>query len=956
MFTYGSSEDGGYTSGSQFTHDGGHTSGYVSHVSRQSQATRRMNREDEYQMTPEQRRERERLRRKRLKAASRDVRERGQEQYPVSKKEAEYAQAQDRRDKASMDVPESREEDERLQKSIAQRHSENTMSAWTLHSPQTTPSTTPKKPRNPSRKGQEDLRKRLEKRRAKDWRDKASMDVPDRDEQLRLKAAARDVRSFGQELHQVSKKESQYAAEEQRKHDASGHVPEFRSFEEQQQMEFAKAMEDRKRKKRASRDVRERGQELHQVSKKELQYAADEEARREKSDPSLAGLAGKAAMAVGHLGAKGLWEAAKLGVRGTIGGVKLGYHMATGAKGEGWFERLGKYFKPEAALTKLQESGESGMSDTEVDRRYFTKQIKIAHEHVELLRQILVGGKTSYSQKQMENIAGVARDSGITWTVKELVQKMQINPQRFVADLGRMIQEQWLPHLQDKMDPTGLKGDVFKRPKTTVAALKDIKGVAEKMKLDTIQQHSRRVAAMQTALGKLEEQLKNGNDITSGLTQVMTGLIPDPEKYIEKNTQAGTLRELRNILREDIMSLERDADLAHKKASAATEPPGSPGPGERLMIKGGRPFSPKEQLAQHKIDVQKRQIAKMKKAGARGFSGTKEFAESPGDFLDAASQQKQARLETISESQRERRRQDRTDPRQVTTGKKTRRRRPLKPVEYSPTPQRAGGKKRFTEGGPQEGGGKNLFPAQRQTGQGGRGRGGPRPSPRGRSGGRGTVGPSQPDQAAIDADWRGAGFRSQGYETQETMPAGGDDKKEEGEKLMLKKFSTAVYKKLIKEGMMRRQRPQQPVVMSNVPRVLTVPTPMPMPIPSSGEPVPKKKASDAAKVIIKQTVTQRVGETKARRKKADTKTILRKQYNKLKKSVSKDIRKRKALEYSKALKNLSGTKSEKASRRKAIKNTLQKKLNSILAKMPSSAKKDSKELNKMIREIKRLKW
>ena len=83
---------------------------------------------------------------------------------------------------------------------------------------------------------------------------------------------------------------------------------------------------------------------------------------------------------------------------------------------------------------------------------------------------------------------------------------------------------------------------------------------------------------------------------------------------------------------------------------------------------------------------------------------------------------------------------------------------------------------------------------------------------------------------------------------------------------------------------------------------------------------------------------------------------MRKKYNALKKNVSKDFRKRKSLEYKKAVKLLTGTSSEKSTRRKAIKDILQKKLNSILAKMPSVAKKDSKEITKMIGEIKKLKW
>ena len=95
---------------------------------------------------------------------------------------------------------------------------------------------------------------------------------------------------------------------------------------------------------------------------------------------------------------------------------------------------------------------------------------------------------------------------------------------------------------------------------------------------------------------------------------------------------------------------------------------------------------------------------------------------------------------------------------------------------------------------------------------------------------------------------------------------------------------------------------------------------------------------------------------KSRRKKTDTKSILRKQYNTLKKKYSKEFRKQKQIDFKKLIKQLAGTKSEKATRRKAIKENLHKKLKTILSKMPSPAQKDSKVLQKMIAEIKQLRW
>jgi len=166
---------------------------------------------------------------------------------------------------------------------------------------------------------------------------------------------------------------------------------------------------------------------------------------------------------------------------------------------------------------------------------------------------------------------------------------------------------------------------------------------------------------------------------------------------------------------------------------------------------------------------------------------------------------------------------------------------------------------------------------------------------------------------------------------------------------MLAEFADAVFKRI---GAARP--PVYPQQVQQVPQVLTVPIPMPMGV--AGRPLEKKKPEDLAKVIIKQTVKQEVGTRKARRRKADTKGLLRKQYNKLKKASSKEFRKRRSEEYQKMIKELSGTKSEKVARRKTIKATLQKRLKLVLAKMPSATKKDAAQLDKMIREIKKLKW
>lgn len=188
-------------------------------------------------------------------------------------------------------------------------------------------------------------------------------------------------------------------------------------------------------------------------------------------------------------------------------------------------------------------------------------------------------------------------------------------------------------------------------------------------------------------------------------------------------------------------------------------------------------------------------------------------------------------------------------------------------------------------------------------------------------------------------------------------PCGGPDVEtdverpsDEEQKAWLDKISESVFQRMRRGQPQRRERPVAPAQQS-------IPFPIPVPIGQQApHAAPAKKPVDAAKIIIKQTVKQQVGKLRARKKATNTVAQLRKKYNKLKKERTRAFRKQKSSDYKKQSRTLKGTKTEKSKKRKNIKDALQKKLKAVLSKMKTASKKDSKELDLMINELKRLKW
>jgi len=236
-------------------------------------------------------------------------------------------------------------------------------------------------------------------------------------------------------------------------------------------------------------------------------------------------------------------------------------------------------------------------------------------------------------------------------------------------------------------------------------------------------------------------------------------------------------------------------------------------------------------------------------------------------------------------------------------------------------------------------------PAPQQGG--GRGQGGGL-----RHGGRGAPRqPRQPTDAEIDAHWRAAGYELRSQESQEesqgyeTLPERQPRRERRRKKHSLEEIATAVFEKV------KLARGHAPV-----PVQMPMPYPMPMPMPIPSQEQGAKKAKDDAKIIIKQTVRQEVNIKKARKRATNTVAKLRKEYNIMKKTAKKDFRKLRSLEYKKRTKELKGTKSEKAAKRKSIQQYLQKKLKGVFDKMTTSVRKDSKQLDKMISDLRKLKW
>lgn len=165
--------------------------------------------------------------------------------------------------------------------------------------------------------------------------------------------------------------------------------------------------------------------------------------------------------------------------------------------------------------------------------------------------------------------------------------------------------------------------------------------------------------------------------------------------------------------------------------------------------------------------------------------------------------------------------------------------------------------------------------------------------------------------------------------------------------------------RVVEKAMRRHKRSQSgqaPIIIQSAPAPV-----VPIPMQSVGVPE-KAPAKERANIIIKQIAKQQVNVKKGRKraaKTADKATISkkRKEYNDLKKSLKSKFSALKKDFYKKENEKIKKlTKKERAPARKKLRTQLSLKLKQLLKSMPSVGRKKFEAIEKLILQIKKLRW
>lgn len=183
--------------------------------------------------------------------------------------------------------------------------------------------------------------------------------------------------------------------------------------------------------------------------------------RKHERKATLSELTGILTEGAFRLAGGGLKAIAKGGLAAVVGTAKLAWHLSKKEKGEGWFQRVGKFFVPEEEVyeggqltsnLRLASSPTTPPTRTPAEYEEFGRHLDEALKRQTLIEKLAKEMKQNYnSEKHDSQLATLAMEAGVDKPMGELIKIIQENPQRFIGDLSNHINKQFIPWLKHNL-------------------------------------------------------------------------------------------------------------------------------------------------------------------------------------------------------------------------------------------------------------------------------------------------------------------------------------------------------------------------------------------------------------------------------------------------------------------------------------------------------------------------